>query len=140
MAGRMSRNKGANGEREVIRLLQPVVSKVCAACGKVELVLKRNYTQRFASKQYDVEGVPWMALEVKRVENSSGLGSWWRQCLAATREGQTPVLFWRQNHGVWKVRMRTVVLAGRKRVRATVDVSVETFLVWFEQRLLDEMD
>jgi hypothetical protein len=136
MAGRMSRNKGANGEREVIGLLQPVVDRVCAECGQVQLVLKRNYSQRFAAKQYDVEGVPWMALEVKRVENQSGVGSWWRQTLAATRPGQVPVLFYRQNHRPWMVRTRLPVVAGgRTVVRCTVTMDVTSFLVWFEYRL-----
>lgn len=140
--GRMARNKGYRGEREVIAILQPVVTKVCGECSTVELILKRNLHQRFAAKQYDLEGIPWMALEVKRVENQSGIGSWWRQCCAATRPGQTSVLFYRQNNAPWRVRFRTWVRVGGKgspHVKATVTTDLPAFLVWFENRLRWEM-
>lgn len=143
MGGRMARSKGQRGEREVIALLQPIVDKVCDGCGRVRLELKRNLHQRFAKKQYDIDGVPWIALEVKRVENLSGIGGWWRQTLDSTREGQTPVLIYRQNHGQWKVRMRVPVRAGGKGapvVKCTVTVDLPTFLVWFEQRMRYEFN
>lgn len=140
MGGRMSRNKGARGEREVIACLQPIVDKVCDTCGQPKLVLRRNQDQRFAAKQYDLIGVPWMAFEVKRQENLSGLKGWWRQTLDSAREGQVPVLFYRKNHSKWKVRMYVPVVAGpKRRVKATVTMDLPTFLVWFEQRLMSEL-
>lgn len=144
MGGARSRNKGARGEREVLGMLQPIVDRVCDACGKVRLEIRRNYAQRYAPKQYDLIGIPWLAVEVKRVENLSGLGSWWRQTLAATKDLQTPVLFYRKNHGKWKVKTRVPVRAGNKgegapHVWATVTMDIDSWLVWFEQRLKHEL-
>lgn len=136
MAGRMSRNKGARGEREVIAILQPIVDSVCEETGQPRFELRRNPTQRFKGKEYDVIGLPWIALEVKRQENLSGLGSWWKQTLDATRPGQTPVLVYRKNHSPWKVRMKVPVdIENRLNVMCVVDVDWDTFLFWFRQRL-----
>ena len=139
MAGRASRNKGARGELEVIAMLQPIVDKVCEETGHPSFVLRRNQDQRYAPKQYDLIGVPWVALEVKRVENQSGIGSWWRQTKEATKDGQIPILIYRPNHQKWKVRCRIPILAGITVIRATVNVDIETFLVWFEYFLKSKL-
>src|SRR5690606_3259216 len=125
--GKMSRNKGARGEREILGILQPVVDSVWSEMrpGHAIPVLRRNYTQRFESKQYDIIGLPWAAVEVKRCENLSGIGSWWKQVLAATRPGQTPILIYRQNHGKWRVRMEPGKKAGAKVPTATADMLME---------------
>lgn len=139
--GRGSREKGRRGEREIIDLLQPAVDDVCDAVGQPRFQLRRNQDQRFAAKQYDVIGLPWLAIEVKRQENLSGIGSWWRQLKAATRDKQVPVLFYRQSHRPWRVRMNvlTAVVIGGPYVRMTVDISIDSFLVWFRQKLLAEL-
>ena len=137
MSGRTSRNKGARGEREVIALLQPVVNRVYEARGKVPPVLKRNYMQRFAAKQYDIDGLPWIALEIKRQERTEGISQWWKQTLASCRNGQVPVLIHRQNHGKWKVRTRLKILIGNRRVKATMDISFDSFLVILEQMIIE---
>jgi hypothetical protein len=143
MSGARSRNKGARGEREVIAILQPIVDKVTDECGQPRLVLRRNYSQRYEAKQYDVIGLPWVALEVKRVENLSGLGKWWRQVISCTGRGQVPVLIYRQNHGKWHVRTRVPVRAGGRvggvHVVCTVTMDLATWLVWLEQRLKVEL-
>lgn len=135
MAGRTSRNKGSRGEREVIALLQPVVNKVCDEFNEPRFVLRRNQDQRWKEKQYDLIGVPWIALEVKRQENLSGFGSWWRQTLKACGERQTPVLIYRQNYKPWQVRMRCYVAAGDAWIYGTIDMKIEFFLEWFEVAL-----
>jgi hypothetical protein len=145
MAGRMSRNKGAGGEREVIRLLQPIVDRVCAACGCPSFELIRDGRQRYQKKLYDIFGLPWLSMEVKRVENQSGIEGWWRQVLAATKEGQIPVLLYRQNHGKWKVRVKVRIHCGGKGasaryVRTVVTMTWEGFCAWFEQKLLSELE
>ena len=88
----MSRDKGSRGERQVIQMLQPIVDEVCDECGQPRLVLRRNASQRFAAKQYDVIGIPWMAMEIKFHENHSGREGWWRQTLEACMPGQIPIL------------------------------------------------
>ena len=132
---KMGRNKGARGEGEVIAFLQPIVDKVCEENGHPRFILRRNQDQRFAAKQYDLIGVPWVALEIKRVENQSGIGGWWKQTLAATSENQIPVLIYRQNYRQWKVRMRVQVLAVTTPILMTINVDIASFLIWFEQML-----
>lgn len=140
MAGASSRNKGAGGEREVIRMLQPIVDRCCDSCGQVRFLLRRNYTQRFQSKEYDIDGLPWIALEVKRVENQSGVESWWRQTLASARDGQIPVLLYRPNHQKWRARLRVPIKVTKKiSVRCTVTMGIEAFLIWFEQKIKSEL-
>ena len=141
MAGRSSRNKGARGEREIIGLHQPIVDEVCDKLGQPRLVLRRNADQRFAKKQYDLIGVPWIAMEVKRVENLSGRGRWWKQTLDATRENQIPALFYRPNHYPWTVRTRLPisVVKGSVRVRSTMELDMDSWLVFFKQKLLAEL-
>lgn len=135
-----SRRKGRVGENEVIGMLQPIVDKVCKECGKVRFELMRDQRQRFQPKLYDIVGIPWLALEVKRVENQSGINGWWKQTLDATKEGQVPVLLYRQNNRPWMVRTR-VSLRVRKgvSVKCTVTMSFAQWAVWFEQKLSAEL-
>lgn len=151
MSGRTSRNKGAGGEREAIALLQPAVDEVCYELNVQRFELIRDSRQRYEKKHYDIFGCPWMALEVKRVENQSGLGSWWEQVCLATAEGQTPVLMYRPNNSPWKIRTRvpiSVVKGGfyegrgmfkPVRVRMAVDITFPDFLVWFKLKLKAEL-
>src|SRR5688572_14906985 len=110
--GMFARRKGANGELEIMRLIQPTVDRVCEGCGCPQIVLQKNRDQRYAKKQYDVIGLPWFAFEVKRVENQSGINGWWEQVKDAAREGQIPVLFYRQNNRPWMVRTKMRLDAG----------------------------
>lgn len=152
-----SRDKGARGEREVIRILQPVVDEVCAEVGMPSFELIRDTRQRFEAKHYDVFGLPWMAFEVKYREDMSGIESWWKQTRDACRPGQIPVMFYRRNHGRWRVRMRapiSVVKGGWSpgdgtgpedtyhrpvRVSMTMDVRLSDWLVWFRVKLKYEL-
>ena len=155
MAGNMSRLKGSRGELEIIKLLQPIVDEVCQEEGKVRIELIKDTRQRYEKKRYDIFGMPWMALEIKRVENQSGISEWWRQVCRATHAGQTSVLAYRQNHRQWKIRMRvpvSVVKGGwdiaqvdggvyRQPVRVfmTVDVTWDQFIIWFKTKLKYEL-
>jgi hypothetical protein len=138
MAGRMSRNKGARGEREVIAEMQAVVDEVCSAAGRESVKLQRNLLQAH-SGGCDLHGLDWLSLEVKRQENESGLGSWWKQTLKQTGTWQTPVLVWRRNHQPWRVRMKAKIKAGPNLVVATVDMDFPVFLVYFRERLKSEL-
>ena len=140
MGGNSSRQKGARGEREAIALLQPHVNDICGQCGKAAFELIRDSRQRYEKKHYDVFGLPWLALEVKRHENLGPLNSWWQQTRASAKEGQIPVLMYRANNQPWRVKMR-VPVAIRKGVRVRMDVTVswDDFIVWFRERLKREL-
>lgn len=136
MGGKASRDKGGRGEREAITVLQPIVDKVTEELGQPQFLLERNTKQRFAPKQYDLIGVPWVALEIKRHESLSGIEGWWRQVQEATNKNQTSVLMYRQNHQKWKFRIRVPVrVTDNVFVHMTVTTDTESFLCWFEQLL-----
>lgn len=137
MGGRMSRNKGAAGEREAIGLLQPIVDQVCEEAEMPRFELVRDSRQRYEKKLYDIFGLPWFAFEIKRVENQSGIGTWWRQVKAATKDGQISVLMYRQNNRPWMIRTRLPirVVKGGPAVRMTVTVTFVDWSVWFRQFL-----
>lgn len=123
-----AKQKGANGEREVASLLQPVVDRAymetLGITQREVPKLQRNLLQT-REGGYDLVGLDWLALEVKRVEavGASGqirkgaLRGWWLQCVTAASkrevvDGQVvsrvvkePVLFYRPNGVTWTVRM-----------------------------------
>lgn len=104
--GRMSRNKGARGEREIIELLQPVVTEAYAAQGYPDdwvPVLKRN-TMQADGGGFDIHGLEWCALEVKRAETLC-LPAWWRQTLRQAGQTKHPVLAYRKSHQPWRFRL-----------------------------------
>ena len=142
MSGRMARSKGQRGEREVIAILQPVIDRVYAEEGLQGVALKRNLMQSMEGG-FDLVGLHWMALEVKRVENQSGLGTWWRQTVQQAARGETPVLLYRPNNAKWKCRMRVPVRCGARGcgtyVQMTVDTTIDDFLVYFEYRVRAEV-
>lgn len=147
--GSFSRAKGQRAERAVIHLLQPVVNKVCAELGMDAPMLERNLMQSHKGG-HDVVGLSWMALEVKHHE-SLAVEQWWEQTKqqasklqqANEREGRQgevlPVLIYKQNNVKFRVRMFGYVQAGAARVRCPVEVSVDSFVVWFENRLRFEL-
>lgn len=142
-----ARAKGKRGELEVIKLLQPTVQKVYGARGLAVLDLERNLMQSMKGG-YDIVGLHWLALEVKRHENIThgvvgGINSWWMQCKSQAAVGQEPVLFYRPNKQLWYVRMYGYLAIGENggaRVRTVVTVDLASFLVWFELRLNHELD
>lgn len=140
MAKINARAKGQRGEREVIGLLQPVVKKVYEEFGLVVIDLERNLMQSMKGG-YDIVGLDWLALEVKRVENTgaSGVNSWWAQTTRQAAEHQEAVLFFRPNQSHWSIKMYGYLLgdsaAGWPRVRSPVVIDLPTFLAWFEMRL-----
>ena len=92
MGGKMSKNKGANGERELAKLL--------ASCLGIENI-NRNLAQsrEGGADILDIEG---LAIEVKRQENLC-LPAWWKQTVKqAVDTKRLPVLAYRQNRREWK--------------------------------------
>ena len=130
--GKIARDKGARGEREVIDLLQPIVDTAYKAAGKEPPQLKRTSSMQADGGGCDVHGLPWLALEVKRCETLQ-IEAWWRQCCAQAQPGQLAVLVWRQNGRTWRVRF-TVQLA-LVFTTAVVDVSMADFTAYFVELL-----
>jgi hypothetical protein len=138
MAKSFAQSKGARGEREIINILQPIVDKVCIECGKEQISLLRNSLQ---SRQggYDMLGLDWLALEIKRCETLN-LNAWTEQCLAQAKPGQTPVLIYKQNNRAWKVMMHAMLVpGGSTNLKVWADISVQSFLAYFELRLKHEV-
>lgn len=130
-------NKGKGGEREVVNMLQPYVNKIYSTLGMEPPDLLRNQMQS-AVGGYDIVGLPWLALEVKRQEQLS-LNAWWQQVQAATKPGQVPVVIYRQNRQKWQVLMPAWLhTGGPGHMEIRAQCSIEDFLTWFEQRLLYE--
>ena len=137
MGGRMSREKGKRGEREVIAILQPIVSSVYEALGVDAPRLQRNTLQSDGGG-FDVVGLHWMALEVKLVEQQN-VEAWWRQTLAQCGQRQTPVLFYRRNKVEWKVRCLVTMQAGGVWLTAPATLAVPDWLRWFRAKLIEEV-
>lgn len=142
--GSLSIQKGKRAERAVASELNPILARLVLQAGCDPVALRRNLAQT-QSGGFDLEGLPWIAIEIKHHKVVS-LPAWWRQTChqAGTDEGgapivgrtsREPVLIWKQHGGKWNVRMigRLEIESGR-RLRTVVDVSFDAFLVWFEKR------
>lgn len=145
--GLMSREKGRKGEREVIAILQPVVSELFASHGLPAPVLKRNSLQCdgggsdiIATTQ---EGSPevrlaWLGIEVK-FHQQYAVSRWWEQTLRQCGQHQTPILFYRRNNEAWRVRLFATLAAGQQSITVAANVALEDFLRWFRARLTQEL-
>lgn len=136
MATINSRSKGQRGEREIVKLLQSVVDKVCEEHSVEKVLIERNQNQ---SNQggYDLIGLDWLAPEVKRCETLS-VDKWWEQTLRQAKPGQMPVLFYRKSRMSWKVRVwgSAECAVGAK---IAVEIEIEDFLKIFEKVCKDRM-
>lgn len=138
MSGRSSQLKGKTGEREVIVMLQPIVTQVYEAFDLDVPQLQRNSLQSDGGG-CDIAGLEWLALEVKRCETLQVL-TWWRQAVEQAGKTKTPVLMYRQNSGKWKVMLFGIVgtmTCGRV---TPVTITLEDFLQWFRIRLTQELE
>jgi hypothetical protein len=122
------RNKGASAEREFVKILQQEVDVSLPAGHGLKFM--RNLEQ-VRGGGFDIVGLSWLALEIKRQENLS-LNSWWEQC-ERQAEGRVPVLAYRQNNRPWRVRMPIHIYTNR----TLVDMSLEDFLDVFRSMLAD---
>lgn len=132
--GKMGLMKGKRAEREIVKLLQPVLDEVCDECEIERILIQRNTLQ--ADKGgYDLTGVGWMAPEVKMQETFS-IGSWWRQTVMQVKAGQEPVLFYRKSRVKWRVRMKMYASLGERRFFTVADIAMDDFLVYFKERCI----
>lgn len=109
--GKMSRDKGARGEREIIDLLQPIANAVYAEAGQHAPQLKRTSSMQADGGGCDIAGIDWLALEVKRCETLH-VAQWWQQCLKQAKSGQMPVLAYRRNSGQWCFKCYVCAIVG----------------------------
>lgn len=143
------RSKGQRGEREVVTMLQSIVDRVIAAINKEiddeisqgvmvrvgkrpdQVQVLRNQLQSAVGGS-DLSGIDWLAIEVKYQETEN-LNSWWAQTQKQTKPGQVGVLIHRANQQKWRVRMlgKLALIDGRH-VTCPVDITVDAFLLWFE--------
>ena len=92
MSGRMSRNKGKAGERELSRRLSQLL--------KVQAY--RSQQVSGANHDGDVSGVPGIHVEGKRCE-SGRMYKWIEQAVSDSKADDVPVVFHRKNGKQWLV-------------------------------------
>lgn len=140
------RQKGANGEREIYHLLNPIVKKVMIASGgfsqddidNPESYIQRNQNQSAVGGK-DLVNTFGLAIEVKRQETLS-IDAWWRQTvISANKLNEKPILLYRQNRRKWKCVMENRLnsycsegFVDRSNIVVRVEISEESFLLWFE--------
>ena len=124
-----ARNKGADAEREVIKLLEPVVRE----CGQG--LLFRNLLQ-VREGGHDIVGIDWLAIEVKRQE-ALLIEDWWKQTCRQATNGKIPCLIYRQNRKPWSVVMQGGILGwqGKLHTQLRVTITFADFLQWFRREL-----
>lgn len=130
------RAKGAGGEQEVARALNPIVVKLLTEGGypvPEKPVIQRNQNQSAVGGS-DLSNTFGLAVEIKRQEQLS-INTWWAQCVTSAKEAnEHPVLLYRQNGKKWKCVTNAwleLPMQGYMIVRAEMDW--DTFLRWFEE-------
>lgn len=132
------RQKGANGERELCAEMNWIISQVMRRMGYPEdqclramTCVQRNQNQSAVGGN-DLTNTFGLSIEVKRQEQLS-INTWWAQCEeAANRNGEHPVLLYRQNRGKWKcVTLIWLPVSGSAQMQARAECDFETFKLWF---------
>lgn len=142
MASINIRQKGADGERQVAKLLNAIIHAVVVELGypadqqaKALSMVQRNQNQSAVGGK-DLVNTMGLSFEVKRQEQLS-VNTWWRQCTeAAARNGEHPVLIWRQNRErKWRIRtIGWVALSNPQRFKSMpVELTEDDFKSWFRE-------
>jgi hypothetical protein len=138
MSKSFPKDKGARFERQVIQILRPVVTECYEAAGLEPPKMQRNSLQSDGGG-FDLVGLNWIAIECKHQENLN-TNVWWLQCLGQAKSGQVPVLLYKQNNVKIKVMMHGILITtGASNIRCPVEVSMESFLLYFKHRLIEEI-
>lgn len=135
MGGKMSRNKGAGGEREAREILLEALAPVYRANAHPLPDIQRNLMQSRAGG-FDLVGLSWLALEVKRQETLA-LPAWWRQTVAQAKEGQVPFLMYRPNRTPWRCRAWIRTFHGAPGApcgthRVVADMDLDNGMQWLQ--------
>ena len=91
MNGKGARNKGANGERELFKLLSE----------ELGIIINRNLTQTRLNGGADTLDVPFWDIECKRVEKLN-INAAWTQTVNQCQPDKQPILFYRQSRQPWR--------------------------------------
>lgn len=125
---KMGRNKGANGEREVFKLLSDLLG----------FEIKRNLKQYQSGQFSDTESIEHVALEVKRCETIL-LKNWWSQTVdAAINTNKLPVLCYRKSRAPWTFIvpmsfLRKEIIESDCALENTCSISLETFVQLYKE-------
>lgn len=129
------RTKGAEGEREIQKLLEPIVRKVMEAGGYPvpdKPIIQRNQNQSAVGGS-DLSNTFGLCIEVKRQEQLA-IGTWWAQCVAAASTNEEwPVLLYRQNGKKWSCVTNVWLQLPNTGKAARAEFDMDTFLAWFEE-------
>lgn len=123
---KMSRNKGAAGEREILRWFEQQfgLDRLC-----------RNHSQSDGGGADCLE-IPLIALEVKRQEQLN-VEAWWQQAVKqALAENQMPVLAYRQNRRKWQFCIPASLITPDSWGYLTLTDA--EFVRWFHNQLMTE--
>jgi hypothetical protein len=136
------RQKGAEGEREIVKILTAITVDVMRSLNspeeEVEKALKmiqRNQNQSAVGGN-DLSNTFGLSIEVKRQEALSP-GTWWAQCVAAAeRNKELPVLMYRQNRKPWRIRTFAWLTVptdsgGWGYQQSIVEFGMDEFKAWF---------
>lgn len=137
--------KGKRAERDVASRLNAILVGLCDELGIEGVKLARNLKQT-QQGGFDLDGLDWIAIEIKH-QNTVNLNPWWEQCCrqATPMPGggymREPILIWKKTGAQWKVRMLGRLKLDEKRaVRCTVDIAWDDFAVWFTHRARMELE
>lgn len=138
------RQKGAEGERQVYKALNPIIQQVMRELHypDLQVIAAANAVQRNQNQSAvggnDLTNTFGLSIEVKRQEQLS-VNTWWKQTTdAAKRNNEYPVLLYRQNNKKWQcVTLGTVPLPTGKLVHVRVQMDWEDFLNWFKEWVRD---
>lgn len=137
------RAKGQNGEREVCDILNYIVYQAMKDCQFPEdqclkglTSVQRNQNQSAVGGN-DLTNTFGLSIEIKRQE-ALAVNAWWQQCVAAAdRNGEVPVLMYRQNRKPWHVvTYAWIQLPDGKQMQSRVEFDIDSFKAWFRQWVL----
>lgn len=126
MGGKHSRNKGQNGERELLKWMHETFSLPARP--------KRNHEQT-AIGGADCIDIPGYAIEVKRQEELY-VDAWWKQTTRqALNHGAFPILAYRKNRCKWTFCLPATLINADS--WGYITLTQREFESWFRRRLHD---
>ena len=140
------RAKGADGEREIAKLLNPIVHKVKRQFKWAEedilnphYQIQRNPNQ-CANGGADLQNTYGLCIEIKR-QQALNINTWWKQCeKSAVDLCEIPVLMYRQNNKKWRVVMlSTIAPLVNPCFLCRIEISMDNFLQYFELHLTNKL-